>query len=85
LVFCKVSRLRPLPGRKRAAYVGPESAAVTELLSRGLVERTEEIVVFDCGAGHKYPPPPHLPDAPVVDPDDYDPDGLLRALDARYR
>jgi hypothetical protein len=32
-------------------------AAVPELLSRGLVERADEIVIFDCGAGHKYPPP----------------------------
>jgi len=87
--FCKVSRPRPLPGRTGAGYVGPEFAAalaaVPELLSRGLVERNEEIVVFDCGDGHKYPPPPDLPEAPVVDPDDYDPDGLLGALDPRYR
>ena len=68
-----------------AGYVGPESNAVPELLSRGLVERNEEIVVFDCGVGHKYPPPPDLPEAPVVDPDDYDPDRLIGSLDVRYR
>jgi hypothetical protein len=68
-----------------AGYVGPESNAVPELLSRGLVERNEEIVLFDLGADHKYPPPPDLPDAPVVDPDDYDLDRLLRRLGDRYR
>ena len=68
-----------------AGYVGPESNAAPELLSRGLVEQNEEIAVFDLGAGHKYPPPPDLPDAPVVAPDDYDPDRLIGSLDVRYR
>ena len=72
-------------GRMGAGYVGPEFAVVPELLSRGLVERNEEVVVFGFGAGHKCPSPPDLPDAPVVSPDDYDLDGLLGALDARYR
>jgi hypothetical protein len=65
--------------------VDPEPAAVPELLSRGLIERNEEIFVFDSGDDHKYPPHPDLPDAPVVSPDDYDLDGLLGALDARFR
>jgi hypothetical protein len=65
-------------------YVGPESAAVPELLCRRLVERYEEIVVFDRGAGHKYSPPDLL-DAPVVSPGDYDPDRLIGSLDVRYR
>lgn len=83
-----ISSMQVLAGRMGAGYVGPESAAalaaVPELLSRGLVERDEEIVVFDCGAGHKYPPPPDLPDAPTVDPEDYDLDSLLGALGSRY-
>ena len=45
-------------GPHGAGYVGPESAAVPELLSRGLVERNEDIFVFNRGAGHNYPPPP---------------------------
>ena len=68
-----------------AGYAGPESNTVPELLSGELVERNEEIVVFDLGGGQKYPPPPDLPDAPVVDPDDYDSDRLIGSLDVRYR
>jgi hypothetical protein len=52
-----------------AGYVGPEPAAVPELLSGGLVERNEEIFVFDRGDGHEYPPQPDLPDAPLMSPD----------------
>ncbi len=83
-----ISKSQMLAGRMGAGYVGPESAAalaaVPELLSKGFVGRDEEIVVFDCGVGHKYPPPPDLPEAPVVDPADYDLDRLLGSLDARY-
>ena len=69
LVFCKVLRSRPLPGHMGAGYVCPESAAVPELLNRLLVERNEEIFVFDRGDGHEYPPHPDLPDAPLMSPD----------------
>jgi hypothetical protein len=44
------------------------------------VARDEEVVVFDCGIGQKYPPPPGLPDPPVVDPSDYDPQRLAEQL-----
>jgi hypothetical protein len=54
--------------------VSPESAtalaAVPELRDRGEVGRDEEVVVFDCGIGQKYPPPPGLPIPTVVDPSD---------------
>lgn len=79
-----ISKMQLLAGRMGAGYVGPESAAalaaVPELLSKGLAGRDEEIVVFGCGAGHKCPP---FPDAPVVDPDGYDLDGLLESLGTR--
>ena len=82
--FCKVSRLLPLPGRTGAGYVGPgfaaALAAVPELRDRGEVARDEEVVVFDCGIGQKYPPPPGLPDPPHIDPSDYDPQRLARQL-----
>jgi threonine synthase len=46
------------------AYVAPESgaalAAVRVLRERGEVGSAEEVVVFDCGIGQKYPPPPGL-------------------------
>jgi threonine synthase len=84
-----IAEMQLFAGKMGAGYVGPESAAalaaVPDLLSTGFVERDEEIVVFDCGAGHKYPPPPRLPEAPAVDPGDYDPDRLLELLDNRHR
>jgi hypothetical protein len=42
------------------------------------VGRDEEVVVFDCGIGQKYPPPPGLPVPPVVDP--ADPGSLARLV-----
>ena len=46
------------------AYVAPESgaalAAVRVLVERGDVGAGESVVVFDCGIGQKYPPPPGL-------------------------
>jgi hypothetical protein len=45
-------------------YVAPESgaalAAVRALVERGDVGASESVVVFDCGIGQKYPPPPGL-------------------------
>ncbi|HET8949839.1 MAG TPA: threonine synthase [Solirubrobacteraceae bacterium] len=48
-------------GRLMGAYVAPESgaafAAVRALRERGEVGASDEVVVFDCGIGQKYPPP----------------------------
>ena len=71
-------------GRMGAGYVSPESAAalaaVPELHDRGEIAKDEEVVVFDCGIGQKYPPPPGLPAPPIVDPSDYDPQRLAEQL-----
>ncbi|HEU4542736.1 MAG TPA: threonine synthase [Jiangellaceae bacterium] len=60
-----------LAGQLGAGFVSPETAAafaaVRQLRERGDVERTERVVVFDTGIGHKYPSPPGLPTPPVVD------------------
>ena len=60
-----------LAGRLGAGFVSPETAAafagVRLLRERGDVERTDRVVVFDTGIGHKYPPPRDLPSPPVVD------------------
>jgi threonine synthase len=75
-----IARMQTFAGRMGAGYVAPESAAalaaVAELRDRGEISPDEEIVVFDCAIGQKYPPPPGLPRAPVVDPSDYDPEAL---------
>ncbi len=51
-------------GRLLGAYVAPESgaafAAVRALRERGDLAAGDEVVVFDCGIGQKYPPPPGL-------------------------
>ena len=51
-----------LAGRLAGMYVAPESgaafAAVRTLVERGDVGASESVVVFDCGIGQKYPPPP---------------------------
>ena len=53
-----------LAGRLMGSYVAPESgaalAAVRALVERGDVGAAENVVVFDCGIGQKYPPPPGL-------------------------
>src|SRR5918997_1108505 len=53
-----------LAGRLMGAYVAPESgaalAAVRVLRERGDLGAGEDVVVFDCGIGQKYPPPPGL-------------------------
>src|SRR5215207_2464238 len=53
-----------LAGRLMGAYVAPESgaalAAVRALRARGDLGASESVVVFDCGIGQKYPPPPGL-------------------------
>jgi threonine synthase len=51
-------------GRLMGAYIAPESgaafAAVLALRERGDVSASDDVVVFDCGIGQKYPPPPGL-------------------------
>lgn len=82
-----ISEMQLLAGKTGAGYVAPESAAalaaVPELKARGEISSDDEVVVFDCGAGQKYPPPPGLPEPPSIDPDDFDPeevaDRLIRA------
>jgi threonine synthase len=78
-----ISEMQTFAGRMGAGYVSPESAAalaaVTELRERRDVDRDDEVVVFDCGIGQKYPPP-ELPEPPVVDPADLDLDALAHSL-----
>src|SRR5215210_5727132 len=82
-----ISEMQTFAGRMGAGYVSPESAAalaaVSVLRDRGEVGRNDEVVVFDCGIGQKYPPPQNLPEPPVVDPDDLDIDELAHSLHAR--
>ncbi|MDQ3318081.1 MAG: threonine synthase [Actinomycetota bacterium] len=76
-----IDEMQRLAGRTGVGYVGPESAAalaaVPELSRRGVIEAGDHVVVFDCGIGQKYPPPPGLPEPPVVDPSDYDLESLV--------
>jgi len=57
-------------GRLMGGYVAPETgaalAAVGALRERGELDAGEEVVVFDCGIGQKYPPPAGLPEAELV-------------------
>ena len=59
-----------LAGRSGLGYVSPETgavvAAVGELRASGWIGPDEQVVAFDTGIGHKYPPPPGLPEPPVV-------------------
>jgi threonine synthase len=79
-----ISEMQTFAGCLGAGYVSPESAAaltaVPLLRERGEVARDEEVVVFDCGIGQKYPPPQDLPDPPIVDPNDLDIDAMARTL-----
>jgi threonine synthase len=79
-----IAEMQTFAGRLGAGYVSPESAAalaaVPELRDRGEVGREDSVVVFDCGIGQKYPPPPELPEPPVVDPASLDLDALLDRL-----
>lgn len=82
-----MAEMQEFAGRMGAGYVAPESAAalaaVPELCDRGEISRHEEIVVFDCGIGQKYPPLPSFPDPPVVDPSGYDPEALVDWIRAK--
>jgi threonine synthase len=75
-----IAEMQAFAGRMGAGYVSPESAAalaaVPELLNSGDVAEEDEVVVFDCGIGQKYPPPPDLPDPPLIDPADFDLEAL---------
>jgi threonine synthase len=79
-----ISEMQTFAGRMGAGYVSPESAAalaaVPILCDRGEIGRSEEVVVFDCGIGQKYPPPHDLPEPPIVDPLDIDIDALAHSL-----
>jgi threonine synthase len=79
-----ISEMQTFAGRMGAGYVSPESAAalaaVPVLCDRGEIGRREEVVVFDCGIGQKYPPPQDLPEPPIVDPLDIDIDALAHSL-----
>ena len=79
-----ISEMQLLAGRYGGGYVSPESAAalaaVPMLRERGEVGRDENVVVFDCGIGQKYPPPHDLPDPPTVDPENLDIEALARLL-----
>jgi threonine synthase len=76
-----IADMQAFAGRMGAGYVSPESAAalaaVPELRRNGHLQDNDDMVVFDCGVGHKYPPPPGLPEPPVVDPADFDLEALV--------
>jgi threonine synthase len=79
-----ISEMQKFAGRMGAGYVSPESAAalaaVPLLRERGEIGRDDEVVVFDCGIGQKYPPPQDLPEPPVIDPNGIDIDALANDL-----
>lgn len=79
-----ISEMQILAGKTGVGYVAPESAAalaaVPELKACGEISSDEEIVVFDCGIGQKYPPPPGLPEPPVIDPGTFDPEETAERL-----
>jgi threonine synthase len=68
-------------GRLGMGYVSPETGAVVaaaEALRRsGWIGAAEEVVIFDTGIGHKYPPPPGLPEPPTVAADEADVERLV--------
>ena len=82
-----IFEMQKFAGRMGAGYVSPESAAalaaVPVLRGSGEIGRDDEVVVFDCGIGQKYPPPKDLPEPTVVDPADFDIDALAHSLRAQ--
>ena len=70
-----------LAGACGLGYVSPETgaafAAVADLRASGWLSRDDEVVVFDTGVGHKYPPPPDLEQPPVVAAGEEDVDRLV--------
>jgi len=79
-----IARAQATAGRNGAGYVSPETAAALAALpllrERGVLSSSDEVVVFDTGVGHKYPPPADLPSPVVVNPRDVDLERLV-ALD----
>ena len=79
-----ISEMQTFAGRLGTGYVSPESAAalaaVPELRNRDEIDPDEEVVVFDCGIGQKYPPPQDLPEPPTVDPADLDINEVAHSL-----
>jgi threonine synthase len=79
-----IADMQAFAGRMGAGYLSPESAAalaaIPELLGNGDVAQDDEMVVFDCGIGQKYPPPPGLPHPPVIDPTDFDLEALAHQI-----
>ncbi|HVM21419.1 MAG TPA: threonine synthase [Egibacteraceae bacterium] len=73
-------------GKYGLGYVSPETgaavAAVAQLVHDGEVEQDDEVVIFDTGVGHKYPPPPGLPVPPTVAADETDVDRLVALTSA---
>ena len=82
-----ISEMQKFAGRMGAGYISPESAAalaaVPVLRDGREIGRDDEVVVFDCGIGQKYPPPQTLPEPPVIDPADLDVDALAHSLRAQ--
>jgi threonine synthase len=85
----EIDELQHIAGRLGAGYVSPETAAalaaVRQLRRHGQLDLTEEVVVFDTGIGHKYPPPTNLlaPPPPVL-PADVDPDKMTALVGSRH-
>ena len=73
-------------GRCGLGYVSPETgavfAAVGELRATGWIQPGEQVVAFDTGIGHKYPPPPGLGEPPVVAAGEMDTDRLVALTSA---
>ncbi|MDQ3537955.1 MAG: threonine synthase [Actinomycetota bacterium] len=81
----EIDAMQRSAGRLGAGYISPESAAVLaairELVANGTIDAEEQVVAFDTGVGHKYPPPPGLVTPPVVDAAEQDVDRVLAMLD----
>ena len=79
-----IADMQTFAGHLGAGYVSPESAAalaaVPELVATGDLEVDDDVIVFDCGIGQKYPPPDGLPTPPTVDPADFDLDALATQI-----
>ena len=73
-----------LAGAQGIGYVAPETAAVlaaiSDLVATDWIDPGEEVVAFDTGVGHKYPPPGGLPEPAVADAGEADPQRLLALL-----
>ncbi len=79
-----IDAIQRLVGRRGGGYVSPESAtafaAIAALADDGWGSANERVVVFDCGIGHKYPPPPLEPPPLVPAAALADPDALAAAV-----